>query len=246
MKMEKYILAREQFDALSREEQVFLAQMLHYLNEIWIVQKTLLVSNNRLRTHFGVCLSAQVAQSSFFIKLLAGLLYEAWRTIEKSYGKLNAIHLYNLPREAEDSLAKLKRYFNAGNPLVKHIRQEHAFHCEAKRVAEGIDIASSKEPLEVYMAAQGGNFFCPQVEHMGNAALLAFANASDIQQAMERFILEILVEVTDMVTTFAHGFCATLLARAGAIRPPDDVSIDTSPRSNLELPYFMEKDQSIE
>ncbi len=246
MKIEKYILTRSQFDALSREEQVFLAQMLHYLNEIWIVQKTLLVSNKGLKTRAGVALSAQVAQSNFFIKLHAGLLYEAWRTIEKSYGKLDRDHSYDLPQEAKDSLASLKRYFNRGNPLVKYIRQKHAFHCDADRIAEGIDIVSRDEPLEVYMAAQGGNFFCPQAELMGNASLLEFTNADDIAQATERFMLEILVEVTDMVTTFAQGFSAMLLARAGAIRSSEDPAIATGPQSSIELPYFMEKDQSIE
>ena len=246
MKLEKYTLKRSQFDALSRQEQVFLAQLLHYLNEIWIVRHTLLISNNRLRNRVGVALSAQIAQSNFLIKLHAGLLYEAWRTIEKTYGRLNTTHRYDLPQESMDSLAALKKYFNTGTPLVKYIRQKHAFHCDAERVAEGINLVSRDEPLEVYMATEGGNFFCPQAELMGNASLLAFIEAGDIKQATERFMLEILVEVTEKITTFAHGFSAVLLARAGAVRSQEDETVDASPRSIHELPYFMAKDISIE
>lgn len=160
MILDKYTLSREQFDALSKEEQVFLVQMLNFLNELWISWRTALLSYQRLNDLDGLALSAQIAQVSFFIKIHAGLLYEAWRTIEKNFDRLNTQHQYDIPDDAEQSLSALKRYFNDGNNLVKYIRHKHSFHSDDRRVAEGIRSVASSDPIEIVMQENYRTFLC--------------------------------------------------------------------------------------
>jgi hypothetical protein len=242
MKTDKYTLTREQFDRLAPDERVFFTQMLHFLNEIWIVQKTVLISNKGLTKVQEPVRGAHIAQSFFLIKMQAGILYEAWHTIEQSYGKLDKEHHYQIPQTSRDSLAALKKYFNNPDNLVKYIRHKHSFHCDQERIADGIDAVSKKDNLEILVAEDGGNFFCQLSETMANVSLLRFAHSEDVGEAFKKLLQEVLIDVVGWVTHFAHGFCATVCATLGA--SPDEIDLpNVATLSTLDLPYFIRRDE---
>ena len=213
--------------------------MLHFLNEIWIVQKTYLISQNGLKEKEGTVQGAQIAQSFFFIKILAGILYEAWRVIEQSYGTLDRQHSYNIPQASRDALADLKRHFSNSRNIVKYVRQKHSFHCDKDRVNEGIKSVSKQDDFEILLS-QDGNYFCQLSETIINASILEFTKAESYKHALE-IVYKDIVDVANWVTNFAHGFCDAIFARLGA-----KVRKETIPGikkiKDLDVSYFAELD----
>jgi hypothetical protein len=241
MNINTYTVTRTQYDCLATDERVFFTQMLHFLNQLWILQKTGLISANRLTELKGIVLGAQVAQSLFLLKLQAGVLYEAWRSIEQSYYRLDNEHGYGIPQESQDALASLKRYFGNSLNLVKTIRHKHAFHYDNERIAEGIDSVPSDDDLEIHVAHDGGSFFCELAEAMANESLLTFAASGDRRAALDHIVQEVLLDVSGWVMDFAHGFCATMCDRLGASSREAELP-DVASLSELALPYFVARD----
>lgn len=76
---------------------------------------------------------------------------------------------------------------------------------------------------------------------MPNAGLLAFIDEEDPSDAIEKFVMEVLIEVTELVTDFAHAFCATVCGSLGAT--PDKITLEDVPqRSAVRIPYFVNMD----
>lgn len=238
MELERLTITRKQFDALTPDEQVFFVMMLSFLNDIHVVMQSISAARNGLLKGEPCQRSAQGVQLSFFVTLKAGILYTAWESIRDLFPPLDDVHKYELPEPSRQALSKLNAYFAKGTkaPLVEFIRHTHAFHRAPKLVKRGIKSASKVDSLDIYMAVQ--NFCCPLADHMAKMAMFQHADPNSAKDGINKLLWEVQLDVWDMVTNFAHGFCSTIVKKLKPVHTK--IQITTLAATQQELPYFVE------
>ena len=146
-------------DTLDEIEQVFFIQLMHFLNELIVLQKCVIVSSNKLESLKPIEKRGQISQAQFFIRTLAGKLYEGWEMIRKDFFKTQLSREYEslLSQKGKESLSELKIYFKDKNNLVHLIRDKFAFHYDKEKIKEQTDKIPQEALLEVYTSEQPAN-----------------------------------------------------------------------------------------
>ncbi|GAI85010.1 unnamed protein product [marine sediment metagenome] len=85
MKLLKINIPKSKLETIPEIEQVFFIQLTHFLNELNTLQKCVIVSNNKLTSLTSIEKRSQISQAHFFIRTLAGKLYEGWKMIRKDF-----------------------------------------------------------------------------------------------------------------------------------------------------------------
>src|SRR5262249_30323349 len=116
--------------------------------------KLLWFAFNEYRTTDGLKKSAALAQIMLIIKLLAGKLYEGRKLIAKMYSgkKLHQKYQTLLNDEGRAALQQINSYFGRNN-IIKKIRQEVAFHFEAKDIPATFSKFADTELMQEYWGA---------------------------------------------------------------------------------------------
>ncbi|MFX0202016.1 MAG: hypothetical protein ACFFCW_38380 [Candidatus Hodarchaeota archaeon] len=170
--MKCYILEviKAQLDGIPREEAVFLTVILHLANEINILQKAVIESKPGSRLPDPMVDSAQNSQSLFFLKTLAGKLYEGWRTLESGYFATRISQKYDalLSPLSKDALSRLKKDFSDPKNIVKDVRQKYAFHTDLQRITDSLGTLPPSEPLKIAVPDSLGNIFAQFAESVTN------------------------------------------------------------------------------
>jgi len=149
MKLSKKNIPKSKLDTLDEIEQVFFIQLMHFLNELNVLQKCVIVSSNKLESLKTIEKRGQISQAQFFIRILAGKLNEGWEMIRKDFFKTQLSREYEnlLSQKGKESLSELKVYFKDKNNLVRLIRDKFAFHYDKEKIKEEIDKIPQEEPL---------------------------------------------------------------------------------------------------
>jgi len=240
MKFMRVKIAPEEYMRLPEGERLFLFQMLHFLNEVRMLDIVILVPNNQLEQLENPEKGARIARSLFFMKVLAGVLHEAWKAISSTYFPLAKSRKYDLPKVSEDALKNLSKYFAKPDNLVKHIRNKHAFHHDRDRFSEGIGKLLPGDDLEILMSELDANFFCHLAETVDNAALLAYIDPSDEKLAFDTLFDDLLSDVSVWFKNFAGGFCYEVGNRLQSKMLDEDFNVVSI--SEVDLPYFVKRD----
>jgi hypothetical protein len=142
---------KAQLDRLPKEDRIFFVQLTHFLDELAILHKCLIVTTQTMSSAAGAEKMAQRVQAMFFVRMLAGKLNEGWDMLKNSYARTRPRNrrghppanelipgkYYNhLHNEMKNLLAKLTGYFSQGSNLIYTIRNKYSFHYDNEEIAK--------------------------------------------------------------------------------------------------------------
>jgi len=242
MKLYKINIPKSKLDTLDEIEHVFFIQLMHFLNELIVLQKCFIVSNNKLDSLTTIEKRGQISQAHFFIRTLAGKLNEGWKMISKNFveTKLSSEYENLLSQKGKESLSELIVYFNDENNLVRLIRNKFAFHYDKEKIKEEIDKIPQEELLEVYISEHPANSLYSLSDTIINWAILNSIDSSNPQRAMDELFDIIVKKISRCFLEFC-GDCVCIIAKklelnSTEVEIPEPPSVD-----DVKLPYFVKR-----
>jgi len=242
MKLFKINIPKSKLDTIPEIEQVFFIQLMQFLNELNILQKCVIVSNNELDSLNTIEKRGQISQAQFFIRTLAGKLNEGWKMINDNFVDTELSRKYEnlLSQKDKENLSELKVYFNDKNNLVRLIRNKFAFHYDKEKIKEEVKKIPQEELLEVYISEHSANCLYSLSDIVVNRSILNSIDSSNSQRAMDILIGEIALKVSRWFQDFC-GDCVCIIAKklglnSTEVEIPEPPSID-----DVKLPYFVKR-----
>jgi RNase H-fold protein (predicted Holliday junction resolvase) len=242
MKLSKINIPKSKLDTIPEKEKVFFIQLMHFLNELNILQKCAIVSSNKLASLTTIEKRSQISQAHFFIRTLAGKLDEGWKMISKNFVETQLSREYEnlLSQKGKESLSELIGYFNDENNKVRLIRNKFAFHYDKEKIKEEIDKIPQEELLEMYISEHRVNCLYSISDTVVNWAILNSIDSSNSHRAMDILIGEIAIKVSGWFREFC-GDCVFIIVKklklnSTEIEIPEPPSID-----DVKLPYFVKR-----
>lgn len=241
MKLIKAEFPKKHLDQLSKEEKVFFVQLTHLLDELSILSKCVIFASNAIEVKQGVEKTAQRMQALFFIRILAGKIYEGWQMFRASYFSSQLSQKYDklLSNSASESIEELKRYFAKKN-LIHEIRNKYAFHYDLKNVEDQLNRITQDETLDMLISEHQGNSLFSFSDAIINFSILSFINSKDQQEAMDILVEEVILKVCKWFQRFGYGFVEIIIKKFEF----DCIEIelkDVLPIEDVKLPYFVRK-----
>ena len=242
MKVSKINIPKSKLNTIPKIEQVFFIQLMQFLNELNILQKCTIVSSNELASLTTIEKRSQISQAHFFIRTLAGKLYEGWKMIGKNFLKTQLSSEYEnlLSQKGKESLSELIVYFKVKNNLVRLIRNKFAFHYDKEKIKEEIDKIPQEELLEMHISEHSGNCLYSISDTVVNWAILNSIDSSNPQRAMDRLIGEIALKVSRCFQEFGAD-CVRIIGEKLELSYTE-VEIPEPPSIyDVKLPYFVKR-----
>jgi predicted CopG family antitoxin len=242
MKLLKINIPKSKLGTIPEIEQVFFIQLTHFLNELNTLQKCVIVSNNKLTSLTSIEKRGQISQAHFFIRTLAGKLYEGWKMIRKDFLETQLSREYEnlLSQKGKESLSELIGYFNDKNNKVRLIRNKFAFHYDKEKIKEEINKIPQEELLEMYISKHRGNCLYSISDTIVNWSILNSINSSNSQQAMDILIGDIAIKVSGWFREFC-GDCVCIIVKKLGVNSTE-VEIPEPPLlDDIKLPYFIKR-----
>ena len=242
MKLHKINIPKSKLDTICEIEKVFFIQLMHFLSELNVLQKCTIFSNNELDSLKTIEKRGQISQAQFFIRTLAGKLYEGWKMIGKNFLKTQLSSEYEnlLSQKGKESLSELIVYFNDENNLVRLIRNKFAFHYDKEKIKEEIDKIPQEELLEMYISEHRGNCLYSISDTVVNWAILNSIDSSNSKRAMDRLFCEIALKVSGYFQGFGTDcvriICEKLELSYTEVEIPEPPSI-----YDVKLSYFVKR-----
>lgn len=173
----------------TKNEQIFFIQLANFLNEINILQKTLIIINNNLNNLDKIHKRAQTSQSMFFLKILIGKLNEGWEFFRSSFfgTKLSKEYKNKFSQSGKNSLSSLKKHFSQKN-MFNYIRKKYSFHYDNESIKKEISSRSKDEIFNIYLAQNPANCLYSFADSIVNWSILNYINSSDPQEAMDMLV----------------------------------------------------------
>lgn len=242
MKLLKINIPKSKLDSICDIEQVFFIQLMHFLSELNVLQKCIIVSSNELSSLKTIEKRSQISQAQFFIRTLAGKLYEGWKMIDKNFLKTKLSSEYEnlLSQKGKESLSELIVYFKDKNNLVRVIRDKFAFHYDKEKIKEEIDKIPQEELLEAYVSEHRANYLYSISDTVVNWAILNSIDSSNPQRAMDKLIEIIARKVSGCFQEFGTD-CVRIIGEKlelsyAEVEIPEPPLID-----EVKLPYFVKR-----
>lgn len=238
MELAKITFKRESFDLIPKGERIFLVQLSLFANEITMLHKLIVFSNNY--KDGKTVLTAQNVQSFFLIKLLAGKLYEGWQMLQKSYFKRSLSKQYEkiLSKKGRDSIGHIKSYFGKRN-LISLIRNKYAFHYDYEHINKELASIPADEDLELYLAPDHGNSLYSMAHIISSYALFDEVDSSDDFKALDKIFKDVL-GVASKFLVFAGELSGKIWQTYRIPVSVGKVHIRRVPTINsVRLPYFI-------
>lgn len=242
MKLSKINIPKSKLDTIPEKEKVFFIQLMHFLNELNILQKCAIVSSNKLASLTTIEKRSQISQAHFFIRTLAGKLNEGWKMISKNFVETQLSREYEnlLSQKGKEGLSELIGYFNDENNKVRLIRNKFAFHYDKEKIKEEIDKIPQEELLEMYISEHRVNCLYSISDTVVNWSILDSIDSSNSQRAMEILIGDIAIKVSGWFREFC-GDCVCIIVKklelnSTEVEIPEPPSID-----DVKLPYFVKR-----
>ena len=242
MKLFKINFPKSKLDTISEIEQVFFIQLMQFLNELNVLQKCVIVSNNELDSLNTIEKRGQISQAQFFIRTLAGKLNEGWKMINDNFVETQLSRKYEnlLSQKGKESLSELRKYFNDENNLVRLIRNKFAFHYDKEKIKEEINKIPQEKLLEMYISEHRVNCLYSISDTIVNWSILNSIDSSNSQRAMDILIGDIAIKVSGWFREFCGDFVCIIVKKmelnSSEIEISEPLSVD-----DLKLPYFVKR-----
>jgi len=236
-------LPKPKLATLPTKEIAFLTVILHLANEINILHKAAIASKPGGKLPDPIVDSAHNCQALFFLKILAGKLYDGWRTIETGFFATKISRKYErlLPQLSKDALERLKKYFADSSNVVKDVRQKYAFHTDFERITESLNSLPDSEPLRIAITDSIGNIYAQFAEAVTNWSVLNAIETKTMDEAIKKLMTEALLTVPNDFLHFAYGFGETALGQCDYTATEHQLDGATSIDA-ANLPYFVDQE----
>ena len=237
MKFLKFDVPKLKMDALPEDELIFFIQLGNVLNELNILQKCIIFSSTGIQDLKDIERSGQVCQALFFIKMLAGKLFEGKRLLESPVLRS---HKDKLSVDGQKCLKELNRYFSKSNN-IDCIRNKFAFHYDSGVIKTEFSKRSPDESFDLFLSCEMGNCLYSFSDVIVNFAILNKINPSCNQQAMDSLMKEIVIDVVEWFQKVG-GECVAIIAHKVALGHPKRIEIkDRLSIDNIRVPYFVKR-----
>jgi hypothetical protein len=219
-------------------ERILLLQLSVVLNEINILNKLLVFSNQQLSDQ--VLREAQNSQTYFLLTILAGKLFESYKVIKQDYFGTRLSREYNdlLTDDGRSALDKLKTYFSRSKNAVEILRNKAVFHYDDDLLREGIKATPDDEHLEMYFSEYTGNCFFYLGNVMYSNAVLDRIDPTDPYKAMDLLMGEIL-STASLVLDFAKSCLSAVVSKHLKHLRGRPIEVAAENHSLIKLPYFV-------
>lgn len=245
MKLTKANFSKTQLNQLSEEEKIFFVQLTHLLDELMILAKCVKFASNPMKVKQEAERTAQYTQALFFIKILAGKIYEGWKMLQTSYlsSKLSQKYDKMLSVPASESIKELKKYF-AKNNRIREIRNKYAFHYDRKKIEDQLNHITQDETLSMLISEHQGNSLFAFSDIIINSAILNSINPNDQQKAMDALFEEVILKVCKWFQDFGYGFVELIMERL--VFDCEEIELkDVQSIEDVKLPYFVRRGNQI-
>lgn len=235
-------ITKAELEKLSEDEKIFLFQLAHFLNEISILNKCLVMSGNGLTTSKDkIERHGQVSLVLFFLRILAGKLEEGWQMLNRDFfnSKLSKDYEKELPPNAIDSLNKLKRYLNSKN-VIKFLRNEFSFHYGKEEIKKELNKVNETEIFEMFLSDEATSLYAFS-DPMILRVICEYLELSDIEKASNKLLDVVSRDVTRWFLDFGNE-CLLLIVKKLNIDYSKTEIPDPPLLREVKLSYFVKKD----
>ena len=245
MKLTKVKITKAMLNCLDEREKVLFVQLANMLNEVYILNRMVLLSFKTNSNGTEVEEWAQHSQSLFFLEILAGKLFEGWELLKRDYftARLSREYKESLTIVGSDALEELKRYFSNSNIITK-VSNQHAFHF-SEQASEGIikQIVKIEEHEDnaVYLSEMLGNCFFYWPDRVMTSIMLDDINPDDHAKAIDLFVgdtLSIARKYIDFINDVLFIIVSKMDYDADEIFIPDPPELDS-----IMIPYFVRHEE---
>ncbi len=242
MKILKVTFPASTLRRLPEEEQVFLVRLTRLLNEINILAKCAIFAGNALQDTEQPEKTVQRIQGFFFLRELAGKLWEGWDVVHTSYfgSALSKEYDRCLSATGKLALAKLKNYFGRSDCSVKKVRNEQAFHYDVCVIRRELAALGQKDALSMLVAPSRGNCLYTFSEHIAAQGMLK-AFDTDAARAMRKMIDEVAIRVPNWFQDFGAEVLMVVAEKAG-LAPEREYDLMVPSVDTVRLPFFVGTD----
>ncbi|MCI0557461.1 MAG: hypothetical protein MN733_03120, partial [Nitrososphaera sp.] len=244
MLIHKIPVVKAKLDVIPKRERVLFVLLGHFLDEISILNKLLLIAN--VQPEADLMRKAHTTQSLLIARMFIGKLLEGWQMLQRDFFStvLSKHYEPKLQAPGDAALANLKRYFGKAN-LLQDIRNNFAFHYSSDQVKQQLATLEASYKSEIYLASDYANSLNWACGEIVSYAMLNTVGAVDPQQALNR-IVDDLTKVGDWFFDFC-GSCISIIIEqyfGTDLRELNAEEIDIGEPVSLEaitLPYFMRR-----
>ncbi len=203
------------------EERTFFLVMTSLANDVQMLNKQMQTSI-REESDIKVVQHGAHAMAMLNLRMLAGRLYEGWKTHKEHYPKISAIYDKELKPNAKSALTDLENYFSPkqaeGQPkpsraLLAMVRDKIGFHADFKMTAAAFDECKYDAIMGEYLCKTMGNtlYFSTEMVHLEVVAKIEKSSSEDAASLMA--LMDHTRDVTSLFNTFVFGFSAIFLRR---------------------------------
>lgn len=196
----------QDMDCLSEEEKIFFFQIGALLQEVISLQKYVHMSSHGVTGKWER--AAENAQAMYFFRLLAGTLFEAWKTLQsKRYRVVKAKYKPKLEQIALEADKKLSAYFGNSNNLCEKIRNNYSHHYNYGEIQKLIRRWPSGEKLDLILAEHHAN-----CRYLASDTLISFAiiGIADVDFELKKYLSEVL-GIADIFIELAGNYVSLIL-----------------------------------
>ena len=209
IEIQRITFTMNDLQCLEEVERVFLLQAGGLVQEVISLQKYAHMSSHGSENQLERV--AENSQSLYFCRLLAGTLFEAWKSLGTNdrYRGVRARIKSNLDATSLAALNKLESYFFADNTLCEKIRNNLSHHYNFGAIRTKVREWPAEEPLEIVLAEHHANCRYIASDVMTNYSIFGIKNP---EKGAGVFFDEIL-ELAEAFVEYASACISILLVR---------------------------------
>jgi hypothetical protein len=198
--------SKEDLECISENEAVFVMQVGGLIHEVMALQKLVHMSSHGVDN--PVQRKAENAQATYFLRLLAGTLFEGWQLMAQKpdeYRMLIAKYKAQLDPIAKEALEKLQKYFSGKNSCER-IRNNFSHHYNFGEILKMYRTWPKNDRLEIYFSEMHAN-----CRYVASDVVTAFAifETTDAER-VGRELLALIKEILEIATAFIEVIAAYL------------------------------------
>lgn len=243
-------LTRTQLARLTDDERHFLFLVTHLANEINMVLKACMYTNNSVGDVVlpeNIEYKAAVMQFYFWTRMLAGKVYEGWNLLQSRYFSSSLSQKYSKNEDFKKVIDQIKRYFSRGDTLLELIRNNYAHHVadKDKQISVLLDNYPDSHVFVFYDSNYlGGRFYFAAEELIVHSVRNEYMAAhSGTHYSHEELVKEIL-KVTSLFNQLANIYfnaCMEIIFANDEVGARKAIRTEhvTGPNADeVTLPYF--------
>ncbi|WP_397606171.1 hypothetical protein [Sphingorhabdus sp.] len=239
--------------AVPKADRTFFLAMTGLANDLQTLTKQFRISMN-FSDESKIVQQGAHSVAMLNLRMLAGRMYEGWKSISGHYPKLADVYDQRLGEQAKQARLELNRYFKpsleTSKPkppasLLEMVRHKIGFHSDWTLISKNFDVFEDDAEMGEYFCETMGNtlYFSAELIHLQTLSTLQGKPVDPIV-ALDRLISDA-IAVTGWINHFAFGFAHAFLSlhfehKLQAMPQNFDLIMGQPEFDDLRLPFFVE------